>query len=351
MVYKITVTLLFSLLFISCKNEKEVNANIIPANFYLDINSALSFQHNPLITSAIEKPGSEYYKEVASIINQAETSSKIVSDAIKNLRIHNLYQASTFTYISMEDGRRKDIEVRENIYKENRTWPYELTLKDQDGSTALQFYWSSTPLRGFAIFNPTNHNRSNLNYPSSAMFRVDYSEKKSTFEKTMEISIAGLSVLPSDTFGISSMKLFVGKNGELLNIYGNTNHPEFTLSPQSSQHGRNYSFTAKGNITLNIGTVKVGLPPSLQNSNTTIMTDYSLYNVLHSELYTAGISDQNKRNSVLNEAKSPGFFTNDGFIKVELPPVNAGFDETMINLNDLTPYVPMEISNLKVDFK
>ena len=60
----------------------------------------------------------------------------------------------------------------------------------------------------------------------------------------MVVSITNIQ--DEDEGFLDNMKMFVGKNGDLIDVYGNSNHPELTILDPDFQGGRSYAFVARG---------------------------------------------------------------------------------------------------------
>ena len=128
-----------------------------------------------------------------------------------------------------DDGRTKNLVVVETSAFEGETWNYQLTITDalsegdEDGGKAMQVFWNGNPTKGIAIMKPYNMDRVNDADAGDAKYRIDYSEAgEHSYEASMIVSIAGLELPdPSvDQYAMNSLKMFVGKNGNQLDIYG-----------------------------------------------------------------------------------------------------------------------------------
>jgi midasin (ATPase involved in ribosome maturation) len=78
------------------------------------------------------------------------------------------------------------------------------------------------------MIKPANTNHNDINNDGPAMFSVEYSEKgMGDYESYMIVKITDLPV-ESATMPVcacNAIKLFVGKKGDIVDVYGNSNHP------------------------------------------------------------------------------------------------------------------------------
>jgi hypothetical protein len=353
------------ILFASCQKEnlKDEQTDILPQNFKVDIPSSISRTVTVTNKDGVMN-GNEIYQHLNNFIKIGEGAADLVEILMNGIRRYHLNQAMAFSYTSDEDSRVKNVQVLENVQFENLTWEYQLNIIDAesisntDGGYAMQIFWNKYPVKGIAILKPYNINRGeNLNNPN-AIFRIDYSEaSENGYDSQMTVAIAGLPTPATDIFAINSLKMFVGKKGDVVEVYGNTNHPNAVLFTTTNK-GFNWAFTASGDDVLNIGTAEVGLPPSTLNSNSrsVILKDYSIKNVFSARInewymQTYGVTpSQTQLDIYLVNTQAPGFFNNNGFVVAGLSPT-AAYDRLVTSMNSLTPYSPYEISNLTLNFK
>jgi hypothetical protein len=156
--------------------------------------------------------------------------------------------------------------------------------------------------------------------------------------------------------------MFAGKNGDVIDIHGNSNHPGFKIIDTTYTGGRNYAFVARSNRELNISVAKIALPPSSVSTIENIFEEYSIKNVIKRELeeeYAGLISIYPAAQDTLDamvdlytaEAEPPGYFDAGGFISnADSIPDNEGFTEEFMDLSGMQPYVPFDIKNLIISF-
>jgi hypothetical protein len=151
---------------------------------------------------------------------------------------------------------------------DGQMWEFQLTITDadsegnDDGGKALQVFWNRHPMKGIAILKPYNIDRLNSADMGDAMFRIDYNEDDLFYDATMMVYAAGLP-MPSpleNPFALKSLKMFAGKKGDIIDVYGNSDHPNAILI--SGTPGFNWAFVAAGNDVKDLGVAEVGLPPS-----------------------------------------------------------------------------------------
>ena len=305
--------------------------------------------------------GNEVYLNLGTFIAVGQTASKIVEGFIDGIRKYHIDRVLTLTFKGDDDGRTKNLVVLSQVAYEGQTWDYELTITDADsesqadGGKALQIFWNkNSPIKGIAIIKPYNCDRiKNVNVPN-AIFRIDYSEAGSlSYDAQMEVSIAGLPTgNPLDSpYAINNLKMFAGKRGDVVDVYGNSNHPNAKFF--TSTVGFNWAFVASGNDSKDIGVAEVGLPPStLDNGDRKVLLkDYSIKNVFATQITTVwpGV-DQNALAAYLSNTAAPGYFGSKGFISGGTSP-GAEWNTLASRLDLLSPYNPKEISNLAVTFK
>ncbi len=361
--------LVFSVVLTACENNEtiEPQQDLLPQSFSVDIPASLSNQ-NSLATGRISGrvkedtlQGNDIYLHLNTFIAVGEGASQLVEEFIEGIRKHNIDRIQSLTYTSEDDNRTKNLIVLSNAVYENQTWDYQLTVTDADsenqadGGKALQIFWNkSAPIKGIAIIKPYNCDRVENANALEAVFRIDYSEGGALgYDAQMEVSISGLpTVSPLENpFAINTLKMFAGKKGDVVDVFGNTNHPNAILF--SGNVGFNWAFVASGNEMKDIAVAEVGLPPSSLNATdrSVLLKDYSIKNVFTTEINSVwpGI-DPNLLAAYLTNTSAPGYFDKKGFIAGGTSP-GADWDVLTTRLNSLSPYNPKSISELSVSFK
>jgi hypothetical protein len=358
----IAVLIALSIGFMGCTQKQEFKADVVPSNFKVDIPSSLSNKNALKALKSGSLNGDVIYAHLITFIAVGEGAADIVQGIMRAIRQFNLDQAMSFSFQSDEDGRTKNVVIIENSEFEGKTWEYQLTMTDEDGGTAMQIFWNNSPVDGIAILNPYNIDRTQVNQWSESeqwtdentMYRVDYSETDETYEQQMVVYIAGLK-LPADLtgnnrFAMQTLQMFAGKRGNMVDVYGNSNHPYASFFDNNTV-GFNWAFVSSADETSDKAVAVVGLPPSnLDETDRTILLEsYSIHNVFYSELIELGFSEADILDFIYN-TQAPGYFNSNGFVAAGQSPSTA-YDEAEASTDYLTPYNPILISNLTISFK
>ena len=354
-----------AVLFQSCqKNELEPidqNKNILPERFKVDIPNSISGTSYYKSTNVDTLQGNDIYEHMRTFIWIGEQAGDIVSEIIYVISLHNLSQPMSFSYTSDDDGRVKNVVIIENSEFEGVVWEYQMTITD-DGSdaisgnenTAMQIFWNKSPIKGIAILNPYNIDRTTDPEFIDTRYRIDYSEAGELgYEKHMIVSIAGLPLENplDDPYSMEIMKMFVGKNGDAVSVYGNSDHPNATFF--NGDVGFDWAFTAAGKQSTDIGVAEVGLPGNTLNSTDryTLLVENSIKNVFTEQIYEVwpGI-DSTSVNSYLYNTDAPGFFDHGGFVQGGTAP-GPQYNSLLNIIAGLTPYNPAVVNELEILFK
>jgi hypothetical protein len=366
----LAVGLIFSLVFTSCENNETVQPqqDLLPQSFSVDIPASLSNKNsitNGRINGRIKEDtlqGNDIYLHLNTFIAVGEGASKLVEEFIEGIRKYKIDRVQSLTFTSDDDNRTKNLIVLSDVTYENQAWDYQLTITDAnsegaaDGGKALQIFWNKSRLvKGIAIIKPYNCDRIENANAKDAVFRIDYTEGGALgYDAEMEVTISGLPLENplEDPYSVSTLRMFAGKKGDVVDVYGNTNHPNAILF--SGNVGFNWAFVASGNDVKNIGVAEVGLPPSMLNKSDReiLLKEYSIKNVFTKEITSVwpGI-DQKLLAAYLTNTSAPGYFdSKKGFIGGGVSP---GTDWDLLNnrLNALSPYNPKITSELVVNFK
>ncbi len=365
----IALAIIFSAIFVqSCKKDKEQSPDstesILPKSFKVDVPEAISSansQKSMLATNGDTLQGNDIYQNLRTFINVGETASDIVNSIMTTISVYNINHAMTLSYQSNEDGRVKNLDVVESASFDGQNWQYQMTIVDansatnNDGGVALQIFWNVNPVKGIAIIKPYNLNRTeSINYPD-AIYRIDYSEAGELgYDKHMIVEITGIPLEdPSvDPYSISKLKMFAGKTGDIVDVYGNSVHPNATFI-DTTEKGFDWAFVASANQSLDIGVAEVGLPDddlSSTDRNTLLVTN-SIKNVFTNQINIAYPNiDTLSINNYLYNTEAPGYFNSNGFVQGGTAP-NTDYTTLANNITNLTPYNPVDIKNLTISFK
>ena len=290
--------MIFAVIFTGCtKEEDPVVENTFPVNFKVDIPTSLS--NAPSTKNTKEDgplKGGEMYEHLRTFIHIGEAAADMTELLMGAIRTYNLSQAMEISFVSDDDNRTKNIVVIENSDFENSAWEYQLTMTDADSEgnadngNAMQIFWNKNPVKGISILKPYNLNRAENQEATHAIYRIDYSEAgENKYDQEMTVYIARLPLADPavDPYSVNSLKMFAGKKGDIVDVFGNSNHPNASFFTNES--GFNWVFVAAGDKTQDIGVAELALPPSDLNSNArkVILKDYSFKTVFTNLIYEA----------------------------------------------------------------
>lgn len=368
-----------TLFFPSCENslfdQKEKDYGILPENFKVDIPSSLSNNLKSASFKSTEADtisGNHIYWYLNAYIAVGEGAADIVEAIMWSISVYNIENVISLSYTSEEDNRVKNLNVVSAVEFSGQQWEYRLTITDAlsemnaDGGIGMQVFWNRNPMEGIAILKPYYLDRNKWADATEAIYSIEYSEAGTEdYDAFMLVQIAGLPVDPSQPFAVETMKMFVGKKGEVIDVIGNSNHPNALFNPYDDEtKGFNWAFVASGNDAKNIAVAEVGLPPSSASLTTRpdILEANSIKKVLTREMtnyvvdaYASyGITLQPNEiagliTPYLKNADAPGYFTSNGFVRGGIAP-NQEYSALELRINELVPYNPVDISNLQIEF-
>ena len=363
--YSFVALLLGVLFFTACENTfnsgPEPEASILPEELTVEIPTALSADVAELKSAAKVDTlkGKQIYGHLRFFIHTGNHGARLTRHVIHAIKKYNIDQVKSVVYESEDDGRIKNLVVVEAPEFEGRTWEYGLTITDAesegnaDGGKAMQIFWNSRPKEGITIINPYNLDRTHDGRWAMAMYRIDYSGAGELgYDRHMIVSIAGLpDVEPLlAPFAMDGMKMFVGKKGDQVDVYGNSSHPNAKFLTEKV--GYNWAFVASGSAEQNIAVVELGLPLNTVDSDerTVLLEDNSVYNVLYNEVMTVWPnSSEVVLEAWLTNAEAPGFFSRRGFVQGGEAPGDE-YLPLVDNIQLLTPYNPAVIASLEIFF-
>lgn len=361
---------LFSLTLTSCENNESIQPqqDLLPQKFSVDIPQSLSNTNSVRSGRASGRikedtlQGNDIYLHLNTFIAVGEGAAQLVEEFINGIRKYKIDRIQSLTYRSEDDNRIKNLVVLSDVDYEGRLWDYQLTITDAesetqpDGGKALQIFWNkSREISGIAIIKPYNCDRIQNVTAKDAVFRIDYTEASTlNYDAQMEVSISGLPLANplQDPFSVSALKMFVGKKGDAVDVFGNTDHPNAILFTGNT--GFNWAFVASGSDSKNIGVAEVGLPPSQldETDRNVLLKEYSIRNVFTDEITAVwpGIN-QDLLAAYLSNTAAPGYFdAKKGFLTGGISP-GAEWDELAPRLTGLTPFNPKVLHELAITFK
>jgi hypothetical protein len=372
-----------ALFFTACEMDnvkpKGNEYGILPEHFKVDIPNSLSnssFKTTLLKSTETDTVrGNHIYWHLNTFIAVGEGAADIVEAVIWSIHFYNIGDVLYLNYTSDEDNRVKNLEVIKNVEFREREWEYQLTITDAgsegnaDGGFGLQVFWNRNPIEGIALFKPYNLNRKKNTDADKALFSIEYSEKGTDdYDAYMIVEIAGLP-LPGaklQPFAMETLKMFVGRKGDIVEVFGNSNHPNAQFNPNDNEAvGFNWAFVAAGDEGKDIAVAEVGLPASNADitGRTAILEDNSIKKVLTREMTNYIVAEYAEAGITLNpeeiamfltpylkNADAPGYFNSNGFIQGGVA-TGEGYSELESSIGKLVPYNPYEISNLTISFK
>ena len=371
------LTILAITLFVSCENSlpdpEEKDFGILPSKFKVDIPSSLSNNLKSATLKSTEADtvnGNIIYWYLNAYIAVGEGAADIVEAIMWSIRVHHIEDVITLTYTSHEDGRVKNLEVTADAEFEGRQWEYQMNITDAesegntDGGMAMQVFWSKYPVEGIAIIKPYNLNRTKNENAPEAIGKIVYSEKATEeYDAQMTVEMAGLPV--ERTFEVESMKMFVGKKGDLIDVTGNSNHPMGRFNKYDEKAGYDWAFVASGNDKSNVAVAEVGLPRNTENitGRNEILVDNSIKSVLTREMTNFVVAAYAESgitlipgeiaaliSPYLKNADAPGYFNSNGFVKGGTAP-DEKYSVLEERIQQLTPFNPAVISTMTIEFK
>lgn len=356
------VLIVSSFVIFSCEDDNE-NANqseaSFPDKFRVDIPASISNTQNMKSTNDDIISGNEMYEHLTNFIAIGDAAAELVEEIMLAIGEYNLSREISFTY-SGDDGREKFLQVISDVTFEDKTWAFQLTVTDTqsenepDGGIGMQVFWNANPIDGIAILKPYNIDRINDSELGEAMYRIDYNELGANgYEAEMTVYITDLP-MPSplvDPYAVNNLKMFAGKNGDNVDVYGNSNHPNAKF--YNDDIGFDWAFVASCDESIDVACAEVGLPPNTLNASDreTLLVIHSIYNVFEAQILDIypGL-DQTVIEAYLFNTQAPAYFNADGFVVGGTAPDNT-YDAVANRISIMVPYIPLEINDLVVTFK
>lgn len=362
-------TIALILVFVSCDdsiNSPQEGESILPERFTIDIPQSIANAdasasgRTASRTTDDDLDGNDIYQLLSFFIAVGDQSGDLVEAIIGSITILGIDRPLFLSYESDEDGRVKNLEVVEEVSYEGKDYQYMLTITDAeseenaDGGKAMQIFWNKSPISGVAILKPYNINRVEEAEAGDAILKIEYTEESEFgYDAHMIVSVDHLPLENPlvDPYSIQTLKMFVGKSGDLVDVYGNSDHPNAKFFTEAS--GFNWAFVASGSESAKIGVAEVGLPPNDLDASDreTLLGDYAIKEVFTQQIQAVWPDlEQELIDLYLYNTEAPGFFNNDGFIKGGTAP-SVVYDPLVSRIQDLTPYNPTAISSLDISFQ
>jgi len=363
----IALAILIVSLPLSCSDDSDEapspidsSENVIPEEFSVDVPRSLTIGTNPNGRAANDDlSGGSIYEALGLFIKLGEESAEVTEAIILGIRTLDITGATEGTYLSADDERNKRFQTIEGATYQGTDYEFQLLITDiedegnDDGGKAMQIFWNTNPVEGVAILKPYNIDRSEATDSPEAIYKIEYqSQSDMGYDAHMIVSISGLTVdAEVDPYGVDNLKMFVGRTGETVDIYGNSNHPGAQFITEDA--GFNWAFVASGSDEKDRGVAEVGLPPSSLNSSSreVILEDYSLRSVFSAQILEAfPLAGQEIIDQYLDNTFPPGFFDETGFVQGGESP-GEEWDEFQAGIADLTPFNPSSISSQEISFQ
>mgnify|MGYP001765901119 CR=1 FL=1 len=363
----------------SCENalldRTDKDYGILPEHFKVEIPASLSnnLKSTSLKSTAIDTiNGNHIYWYLNAWIAVGEGAADIVEALMWSISAYHIENVISLSYTSEDDNRVKNLDVISDVEFRGRNWEYQLTITDAgsesnaDGGIGMQVFWNKSPIEGIAIFKPYNLNRDKNANATEAMGSIEYYENgMNGYDACMIVEIAGLPVTSSEVYAVENMRMFVGKKGDIIDVIGNSNHPNAFFNWYDKENkGFNWAFVASGNEDTDVAVAEVGLPRSSYDisDRTVLLEDNSIRKVLTREMTNFVVTAYARAGITLNpdeiaalvspylkNAEAPGYFNSNGFVNGGSAP-NGKYSELETRIENLVPYNPADISNLSIDF-
>ena len=328
------------------QNPREIVVNeILPENFTIDIPDVIS-QPVPFVDGHLTEDIIQIeviYDNIRGIVAAGEASTDVLNGFLDELRAANIDSAVSFSIISTIDGRRKDINISRGFLT-----PYHMTIDDEGGERAVEMSWGNEPPRVSGTIKPFNVDRSLDEALAETFYSFRYSDDDQDYDESVILSINNFP----DSAGFTNMMMFAGRKGDIIDIFGNSYHPDIMLIDPSFVGGRNYVFTARVNRQQNVGFATLSLPPSAVDGIDEIYNDFSLFSVLEEELESVGNTDDEFTADYLMTATPPAFFVGDeGFVSSGANvPDNLAFSAAFLDLTPVVFISPITVRDLELSF-
>lgn len=356
------------LVFAACDDSIETPRNdqsILPERFVVNVPGSISNLdavngRTSGRTTEDELDGNEIYQLLSFYIAIGEESAELLEAIITGITDLGINRTLFISYESDEDGRVKNLEVVEDVSYEGENYEYMLTITDAesennaDGGKAMQIFWNRSPIKGVAILKPYNIDRIKDADAGDGIVKIEYTEDSEFgYDAHMIVSLDELPLENPlvDPFSIGTLKMFVGKDGDLVDVFGNSDHPNAKFFSEDT--GFNWAFVASGSESAEIGVAEVGLPPNdIDDSDReTLLVDYSIKQVFTDQILAVWPNlEQELIDVYLFNTEAPGYFNDEGFIKGGSSP-SPVFNPLLERIQDLAPYNPADIASLEINFQ
>ena len=327
--------------------------NIIPLDSILiDIPSPLSnYVSNGKFSKIDPIDGGEIYEALRVYIGLAEESAELLREILKIIHNHNLSQLKNFSFVG-DDGRTKEVTIVKNVSVNGIAWKYKMEIQNAGGNLGFQFFWNRTPFKALSVID--FYEMDNIEHQNLSGMKMEIKADGhgvASFQRQMEISLDNIPKQAGDENYLNKLKMRVTDFGDLVEIIGNSNHPDMILIDSTQAPGKSYSFGARGSKSMDIGIANLALPPSNLTTLQNLFLNYSLDTVIKSEiLILQPTIPIDTLNVLVQNARNPGYFDGTGFLSAGPIVPNNLFSSAFVDLTGLIPFVPNDVKGLQVNF-
>lgn len=376
----IVVALIMSFSFYSCEENKDdlkenetTTLAALPENFSIDIPNSISA--NTTLKSASKTTtslkssdddvidGNELYKNLRFYIEVVDFSANFVEEIIDHIKVIKQHENLVEFTFTGDDKRDKVVKLADNQSFEGKSYKHSLKIYNKsDNKLSFAIYWNNSPVDGVATCKPKIMNY-NDDSDINVLYRVEYKENVSNYDKVMIVTATGIKL--KNNTDLDKIKVFAGQKGDFIDIYGNSNHPDFYKElplNANDKVGINVAFVSSCDTKKDISVCEIGLPKNnidTQERND-ILKDYSIKEYFIKAAYYQYVIATNNTTITYDAFKllmetmagnyfknvnPPAYFNKDGFVQSGEAP-NSEYTDITTRMDVLTPYSPKKVSEM-----
>lgn len=359
--YKLILLFFGITIFFSCDTFKletiETESQItLPGKVTIEIPSSLNAIEQTLNNKNLLSIDT-IYNYIRIFINIADEAGKIAENSFDRLSAIETKDILEFSYTG-NDGNTKNVSIRENFIENDVSWDYYMEIYNVTfADLALKAYWNSDNNEQKIVFNPSKVNVKEMLEHPDALVEIVYKQDIASepYEKSMFMAIKGLTIPENDHFSPDNILLFIGQNGNTLDVTGSSNNPNVIFLNDEYSGGRNWSFVAKVDLVQNIAVAELALPPSWIETNENLPVNYSLKQILLDEMRltfpeTILMTDEQVLNMINldpSEIENPVYFNNLGFAGTGIAP-STNYS-SLINFEGQSFFVPIKVRDYNLE--
>ncbi len=339
------------------KGETSVQEKIIPQEIGIYIPTALN------LDSGIDKKksisGNEIYNYIRRYIGLADKMTKIVQNSYQRMGVIETSGVLEFFYTDI-DGKTKNVSIQKNYTDTiaNKDWDYYMEVYNGTfADLAMRAWWNASPHEQKILFKPSSLNTTEMMAHKNALVEIEYKTNTaaSPYEEKLFVAIVGLTRDNEISYAPENIIVSIGRKGSTLDIIGASSNPDVALLDYYYRDGRNWSFFAKMNVTENIASVLLALPPSTVETNENLFIDYSLKQVILDEIKKANPGNDALSDSELfalagidgSLVESPGYFNQNGFVSAGTAPSSSY--SNLADFDGFTPFIPVFVRDYAIE--